>query len=363
MGSVAYGVSSDSSDVDVYGICMPPKDVVFPHLAGEISGLRHADHALRVVAAASRSRTDGKTWGVIQISRDREVLPEARDGEINPNIIDSIFTPRRCVLSSTAIGEYIREHRIDFLHKGAWHKFKGYAYSQLNKIRTKAPTGKRAELVEQHGYDVKFAYHVVRLLLEVEQILVARDIDLERDREQLKAIRRGEWTLPQLEAWAQTKEQQLETLYNASDVPYAPDEPLIRRHLMHCLEAHYGDSSVERGRATRRRQPAAARDRDDDGTLPLRIRIAARTTRSLTVKISRPWSRGRSPAPTAAAPLLGSTATAAALACLISAARSWACNAGCSSRPILFLVGVPGAGLLHQLRKASRRCRPARRSG
>jgi len=38
MGSVAYGVSSDTSDVDVYGICLPPKDMVFPHLAGEIHG-------------------------------------------------------------------------------------------------------------------------------------------------------------------------------------------------------------------------------------------------------------------------------------------------------------------------------------
>lgn len=151
--------------------------------------------------------------------------------------------PRRCVLSSTAVGEYIREHRRDFLHKGAWHKFKGYAYSQLNKIRTKSPSGKRAELVEAHGYDVKFAYHVVRLLLEVEQILVHRDIDLERDREQLKAIRRSEWTLPQLEAWAQDKEKQLETVYHSSTVPYAPDEALIRSHLMHCLEMHYGDLS------------------------------------------------------------------------------------------------------------------------
>jgi hypothetical protein len=35
----------------------------------------------------------------------------------------------------------------------------------------------RAELALAHGYDVKFAYHAVRLLLEVEQILVARDID------------------------------------------------------------------------------------------------------------------------------------------------------------------------------------------
>ena len=34
MGSVAYGVSSDSSDVDVYGWAIPPKDDPFPHLRG-----------------------------------------------------------------------------------------------------------------------------------------------------------------------------------------------------------------------------------------------------------------------------------------------------------------------------------------
>ena len=38
MGSVAYGVSADTSDVDVYGFCIPPKEVIFPHLAGEILG-------------------------------------------------------------------------------------------------------------------------------------------------------------------------------------------------------------------------------------------------------------------------------------------------------------------------------------
>ncbi|MDQ3335986.1 MAG: nucleotidyltransferase domain-containing protein [Myxococcota bacterium] len=239
MGSVAYGVSSDTSDMDVYGICMPPKDMVFPHLAGEIMGFgtqikRFESWQEHHVAAMDKS-WDFQILGIVKFFQLAM--------ENNPNIIDSLFTPRRCVLSSTTVGEYLREHRTDFLHKGSWHKFKGYAYSQLNKIRTKTPSGKRAELVEAHGYDVKFAYHVVRLLLEVEQILVARDIDLERDREQLKAIRRGEWTLAQLDEWAQTKEKQLEALYHESTVPYGPDEPLIRRHLMHCLEAHYGDLS------------------------------------------------------------------------------------------------------------------------
>jgi predicted nucleotidyltransferase len=240
MGSVAYGVSSDTSDVDVYGICLPPKDTVFPHLAGEIYGfgtqLKRFETWQEHHIAALDKVWDFQIFGIVKFFQLAM--------ENNPNVIDSMFTPRRCVLSSTPIGEYIREHRTDFLHKGAWHKFKGYAYSQLNKIRTKTPSGKRAELVEEHGYDVKFAYHVVRLLLEVEQILVACDIDLERDREQLKAIRRGEWTLEQLDAWAQDKEKQLEVLYHTSTVRYEPDEPLLHRHLLHCLEHHYGDLST-----------------------------------------------------------------------------------------------------------------------
>jgi hypothetical protein len=43
---------------------------------------------------------------------------------------------------------------------------------------------------------VKFAYHVIRLLGEAEQILLEGDIDLRRNSAQLKAIRRGDvkWT-------------------------------------------------------------------------------------------------------------------------------------------------------------------------
>ena len=90
--------------------------------------------------------------------------------ENNPNVIDSLFTPATCVLHCTRIGAMVRENRKLFLHRGAWPKFKGYAYSQLHKLAIKQPIGKRAELVAKHGYDTKFAYHVVRLLGEVEQI-------------------------------------------------------------------------------------------------------------------------------------------------------------------------------------------------
>lgn len=37
-GSVAYGASDDTSDMDVVGFCMPPKGLVFPHTTGQILG-------------------------------------------------------------------------------------------------------------------------------------------------------------------------------------------------------------------------------------------------------------------------------------------------------------------------------------
>ena len=35
-GSHAYGVSTDDSDVDILGFCVPSMPQIFPHLRGEI---------------------------------------------------------------------------------------------------------------------------------------------------------------------------------------------------------------------------------------------------------------------------------------------------------------------------------------
>ena len=94
--------------------------------------------------------------------------------------------------------------------KHVGRSFGGYAYSQLHKMRTKKPEGKRIETIEKYGYDVKFAYHVVRLLDEVEQILTIGDLDITRDRERLKAIRSGEWEMERVEQHFENKERILE---------------------------------------------------------------------------------------------------------------------------------------------------------
>lgn len=242
MGSTAYGVAQDTSDFDVYGFAIPPRDWIFPHLRGEIPGFdpagqQFAQFQQHHIQDASAMGGRGREYDITlyNITKYFRLLTDN-----NPNIIDSLFVPRNCVLYSTTIGEMVREQRQIFLHKGSWHKFKGYAYSQMHKIKTKKPEGGRKAMVEEFGYDVKFAYHVVRLLDEVEQILTTHDLHLGRNKEELKAIRRGEWSLEKLESYFADKERDLEQVYQNSTLPHKPDVTPIKQLLLQCLEHHYG---------------------------------------------------------------------------------------------------------------------------
>lgn len=139
----------------------------------------------------------------------------------------------------------VRDNRKLFLSKQCWPKFKGYAYAQLHKLDNKVPNGKRLASVEKYGYDVKFAYHIVRLLNEVEQIMLEGDLDLQRNREQLKSIRRGEWSEDDLRAYFNEKEKTLEGVYSTCKLPEKPSESKLRELLLNCLEHHYGKISQE----------------------------------------------------------------------------------------------------------------------
>jgi predicted nucleotidyltransferase len=248
MGSYAYGTNDASdkmkvSDFDVYGFCLPPKEVVFPHLAGEIFGFGRqqkrfeqfeAHHVFDQDALGGKGRE--YDFAIFNIVKYFTLVMEN-----NPNCIDSLFTPQECVLHITAVGNMVRDNRKIFLHKGCWPRFKGYAYSQLHKMTTKDPKGKRKEYRDKFGFDVKFGMHTVRLLSEVEMILTEGDLDLRRNNEQLKAIRRGEVPEEEIRRWASDKEKQLERLYADSKLPWGPDEGKIKDLLLACLEHHYGN--------------------------------------------------------------------------------------------------------------------------
>lgn len=244
VGSVCYGVADNLSDYDVNGWCIPPRDVVFPHLRGEIEGFGRQKqrfngwqkhHVLDPSALGGKGREyDLNIYNVVQYMH--------LCMENNPNMVTTLYVPRECILHSTPVAEVVRESRDIFLHKGAWHRYKGYGYQQRHKMQGKNPEegSKRHKLREQYGYDVKFAYHAVRLLYEAEMILNEHTIELRRHQEHLKAIRRGEVSQEDVLKWCDEKEAALERAYENSTLRYGPDERAVKTLLLNVLEHHYG---------------------------------------------------------------------------------------------------------------------------
>ncbi len=239
-GSVAYGCATpESSDVDIVGFAIPPKHMVFPHLDGHIPGFGPPPPKFDVYQQHHvRDPSDLKSYDFCLYGLVRFVHLCADN---NPNMVDVLFSPRRCIRHSTALAEHLRDHRRLFLHKGAYHRFRGYAYAQLKKLDTKTGGSKERQADRaRQGFDTKFAYHIVRLACECEQILSTGDLVLDRDRELYKGIRRGEWSLERVRDWFSGKERHLEDLYRQSALPERPDLERLRGVLFDCLEMHYG---------------------------------------------------------------------------------------------------------------------------
>lgn len=242
-GSRSYGCQQDESDVDVTGWCIPPKHVVFPHLAGAIQGFGDQGEKFESWQEHHCKDPNGGDkqydFGVYNIVHYFKLLMDN-----NPDKLDTLFVPEFCISHITETGRLVRDNRKMFLHKGAFSRFRGYSMSQYKKMQSKEFTNeKRKADVEKYSYSTKFGAHLVRLLLECEQILVEGDLDPLRNKEVLKSIRRGDWTLEQITKWMEEKNIQLEKAYSESTLPDRPDEVKIKGLLINCLESHYGSLS------------------------------------------------------------------------------------------------------------------------
>jgi hypothetical protein len=114
----------------------------------------------------------------------------------------------------------------------------------MKRIKTFKPVGKRAELVDNFGYDVKFAYHTIRLADEVKQILLKGDLNLEENREELKDIRAGSWSFEKFDSEFERRLVQLDDLYLTSKLRREPDWNELNKLLLVCLEIRYGSLSA-----------------------------------------------------------------------------------------------------------------------
>lgn len=260
IGSTAYAMDSDSSDLDVLGFWIPPLDAIFPHLAGHIPGYDNvfSNKNLKFSTYQSHRMIDPSAKGGRGQRYDYTIHSIVKFFNLllgaNPTLIESLFSPERCVLHLTPVGNMVRENRKMFLCRELAKNSASYARGQLHKMRNKETTteSNRFEMVQEHGYDLKFACHNVRLIDQAYQIVTEGDIDIESNCEKLKEIRRGEWSMEQIEAHFKLMEPLLLEASEKCTLPWEPDRERVRALLIDCLKKNFGslgNAVVDRNRS------------------------------------------------------------------------------------------------------------------
>ena len=283
-GAHAYGLATETSDLDIKGIAIPPKE----YFLGFLKRFEQAES----------KQPDMSIYDI------RKFFQLACD--CNPNIIEVLWCDDGDVIQANWIGEAFRHFRASFLSKKARHTFSGYAHAQLKRIKThkkwllNPPTHKperaefdlpettvvskdimgaienleekgtldqheiefgpavmhayqrerayhnalrewsqyqnwkanrnpaRAEIEAKFGYDTKHAMHLVRLMRMCREILTQGKVIVKRpDREELLAIRNGAWGYDTLIEWAEAQDTEMETLAEKSALPHGPDRPYL----------------------------------------------------------------------------------------------------------------------------------------
>jgi predicted nucleotidyltransferase len=211
-GSQAYGTALPTSDLDIRGIAVAPREYYL--------GFAH-----RFQQAVFMKPEDLTVFELQKFFR----LASA----CNPNVLETLFTLPRDHLLVTHYGQMVLEKRDLFLSRVAAKTFVGYAHGQIRRLQSKLnPDG---------SYDTKNAMHVVRLLREGKELLETGKVNVFRqDREELLAIRAGAWSLVDLLAYAAEATADLDRAVLKSPLPVKPDLEKLDELCRHVVELAIG---------------------------------------------------------------------------------------------------------------------------
>lgn len=105
-------------------------------------------------------------------------------------------------------------------------------FRQLHKRHFSGYMGvKRKRLVREHGYDCKNAAHLLRLMRMCNEFLDTGVLHVYRthDADELRAVKRGDWTIEQVKAEANRLFEEARLKRDASHLPADPDEHYVNQ--------------------------------------------------------------------------------------------------------------------------------------
>ena len=202
VGSQAYGLSHEDSDVDRRGIYLPPADLHWS-LYGVPEQLENA--------VAEEVYWELQKFLVLAL-------------KANPNVLECLYSP--LIETKTELAEDLLSHRDAFLSKLVYQTYNGYVLSQFKRLEQ--------DLRATGAIKWKHAMHLIRLLLS--GITVLREgfvpLSVESHRDQLLSIRRGEMDWESVNAWRLNLHQEFETAYAMTPLPDSPDYQTVNEFLL-----------------------------------------------------------------------------------------------------------------------------------
>lgn len=229
-GSHMYGINTPDSDKDYIGICIPTKDYIL--------GMHKFEQLEERTNPSSSDKKNIKSDNDYTCYSLSKFIKLAYDN--NPNILEVLFVPKESIIYCDNLGKQLLSHGKLFVSKRAFYKFMGYAIAQKRKLITKQPEGLRTIIVEKHGYDTKYASHLIKLLYFGIEILRTGKLTFPTEhRKYLIQIKNGEWPLSQIIDKAIYLESYLEEALKSSTLPEYPNIEEISQLQINLIESFW----------------------------------------------------------------------------------------------------------------------------
>ena len=193
IGSRAYGLDHEESDVDRRGCYLPP-----------------ADRHWSLYGVPDQIENDATQEAYWELQKFVVLALKA-----NPNVLECLYTP--LIEHATPLAQELLAMRSAFLSKLVYQTYNGYVLSQFKKMQ--------ADIRNQGQVKWKHVMHLIRLLISGIGVLREGVVPVRADehREQLLAIRRGEAPWDETEALRLSLHAEFDQALAESKLPQRPD--------------------------------------------------------------------------------------------------------------------------------------------
>ena len=202
LGSHAYGLAHEASDVDRRGIFLPPAELHWS-LFGVPEQLEDRE-------------TDEVYWEI------RKFVTLAL--KANPNILECLYTP--VIELTTPLADELLAMRESFLSKLVYQTYNGYVLSQFKRLEQDIRTTGTIKW--------KHAMHLIRLLIA--GVTALREgyvpVRVGEHRERLLSVKRGEVEWPEVNEWRLALHREFDRALEATSLPDRPDYDRANTYLV-----------------------------------------------------------------------------------------------------------------------------------